>query len=330
MKKASLYPVLFSPIYKEMVWGGNRLQTMFNRKLESAKTGESWDISCRPNEMGIIENGSHAGLAFDEYIALDKVGILGIKLENAERFPLLVKIIDANDALSIQVHPDDIKAKEKGSTDTGKSEMWYVLHPPHDGNLIIGLKSGVTQEMLSNAYKNGTVEECLNYLPVKTGDIIDIPAGLVHALTAGVIVAEVQQNSDITYRLYDYNRIGLDGSPRELHVDDALNVSDFEEKLSKEVAVGTDVKNGDNTLTFAIANEFFTIVKYVIAEPLTERSNLESFSIFTCVSGSAIFAAGGISVTVPVGRSIFIPANMGEYVISPINDTETVLIKSFV
>ena len=324
------YPIKFKPIYKEMVWGGARLSQLFGRELPSNKIGESWDISCRPQEMGIIENGPHASQTFESYIEKNKADVLGSRLVNCQRFPLLVKIIDANDALSIQVHPDDNAAALAGNTDGGKSEMWYVLNPPTNGNLIIGLKPGISQEKLETAYKNGTVEECLNYMPVKTGDIINIPAGLVHALTPGIVVAEVQQNSDITYRLYDYNRMGLDGKPRPLHVQEALAVSDFQEKIPKQAVTGLTIKKDKNELTYAICNTHFAIIKYNISSPLTEKSDPAAFFIFTCVEGHARITSNSVTVDVATGDSVFIPAALGEYVISPTNGKHVVLLKSFV
>jgi len=332
MKNAEFvcYPIIFKPIYKEMIWGGTRLAEMFGRQLPSSKVGESWDISCRPQEMGIIENGPYLGQTFEEYIAKNKVQVLGTQLANCEHFPLLVKIIDANDALSIQVHPDDAAAQQAGNADSGKSEMWYVLSPPDDGRLIIGLKPGVTREKLAEAYESGTVEDCLNYLPVSTGDIIDIPAGLVHALTPGIVVAEVQQNSDITYRLYDYSRLGLDGKPRQLHVEEALAVSDFEERIPKRAVPGLRIKKGENELTYTICNSNFAIIKYDIFSSLAEESNPAAFSIFTCVEGNVVIEADNMAVEVSTGGSVFIPAGMGKYSIAPIKDKSAVLLKSFV
>ena len=315
----NLYPILLTPIYKEMVWGGARLNTIFSREIPSDKTGESWDISCRPNEMGIIENGMYKGSTFAEYIGLDKTKILGTTLADREDFPLLIKLIDANDALSIQVHPGG---------DNGKSEMWYILKAPHDGQLIIGLKSGTTKEDLAAAYQNGTVMEHLNRLTVKEGDIIDIPAGLVHALTPGVMVAEVQQNSDTTYRLYDYGRLGLDGKPRPLHVQEALDASDFTDSIPKQVAIGNTIKKGENALTYSICNPYFAIIKYSLATPIEEASNPAAFSIFTCVEGSAVISTPSATVEIPTGRSVFIPAAMGQYTITPTE--KAVLLKSAV
>ncbi|MCL2528139.1 MAG: class I mannose-6-phosphate isomerase [Defluviitaleaceae bacterium] len=339
------YPLVFSPIYKEMLWGGSRLNTLYNRLLPSNKTGESWDISCRPGEMGIIENGPAAGMAFDEYIAQDRAGILGTRLAKEERFPLLVKIIDANDVLSVQVHPDDKYVTKKGESpgalwhpaDTGKAEMWYILTPPTSGNLIIGLKPGITPGILRQAYENGTVEDCLNPLPVKAGDIVNIPPGLIHALTPGVMVAEVQQNSDITYRLYDYNRLGLDGKPRQLHVDDAIAVADFEGKLSKTTVQGLSIKKDGCTMVYTIVNPHFAAIKYELESKHEETSDPGAFCIYTCVEGEAAVVPSGTlqsgcvdGVNLVAGRSVFIPAGLGGYALWPKHGKPCVLLKSFV
>ena len=329
----TLYPLKLTPIYKQMVWGGSRLGTLFGRSLPYEKTGESWDISCRPSEMGIIENGPAAGQTLADYIAQDRPGVLGTRLAELERFPLLVKLIDANDALSVQVHPDDDYAAAQGGADTGKTEMWYILVPPTDGSLIIGLKPGITPEALRAAYQNGAVEDCLNHLPVAAGDIVNIPAGLVHALTPGVVVLEVQQNSDITYRLYDYNRLGLDGKPRALHVEEALAVADFNDKIPKATTQGHTIKKDGATLTYAIANRHFAIIKYELQDELQESSDPAAFSIFTCVEGAVEIAAGaaGLAYTTPLrlGDSVLIPAGLGEYTLRPVSG-HGVLLKSFV
>ena len=332
------YPLLLTPIYKEMLWGGNRLNTIYNRTSPYEKTGESWDVSCRPGEVSIITNGPAAGQTLADYIAQDKAGVLGSRLANQKRFPLLVKLIDANENLSVQVHPDDnyarIAAAQGQVSDTGKAEIWYILTPPTDGHLIIGLKQGITADALRNAYKTGTAEDCLSRLPVKTGDIVSIPAGLVHSLTPGVMVAEIQQNSDITYRLYDYNRIGLDGKPRDLHIEEALAVTDFEGKIPKAVIQGLPIKKGDCTLTYAIANPYFAVIKYDLQDSIAENSNPAAFCIFTCVEGDAEILtniSNGLApvIPLPAGRSVFIPASLGRYTLRP-KHGHCMLLKSFV
>ncbi|MDR0272271.1 MAG: class I mannose-6-phosphate isomerase [Clostridiales bacterium] len=283
-----MYPIKFTSIIKEMIWGS-----------------ESWDITCRPNEMGVIENGEFAGETCEWLCKKDRAAVIGKNFAGIERFPLLVKIINVRDSLSVQVHPSDEYALANGETDTGKSELWYVLKPPADGHLIIGLKQGITREKLSDACKNGTVENCLNRRKVRRGDIIEIPAGLVHALTPGTVVAEIQQNSDITYRLYDFGRIGVDGMPRKLHVNDALNVIDCENS----------------------AIEHFTVEKQEISAQISVVSDVNAFSIYTCVEGSAIFETPTHVVPLETARSVFIPAKLGAYIIRP-QGNEAALLKT--
>jgi len=284
------YPLLFEPVFKKMIWGS-----------------ESWDITCRPEEMGIIKNGSATGLTFRAYIDQDPTGVLGTRITGD--FPLLVKIIDARDTLSVQVHPPD-----DYSTDPGKSEMWYIITPPTDGELIIGLAPNATSQ----------IENHLNRLAVKTGDIINIPAGLVHALTPGAKIAEVQQNSDTTYRIYDYNRVGPDGKPRQLHIEDALAVADFANTIPKTTVPGLCIENDNCIKTYTIANKYFGIIKYEISGKINETSNPEAFSIFTCVEGEAEING----VKIQTEQSIFIPANLGEYTIKPGKNCK--LLKAFV
>jgi len=285
------YPLLFTPVFKKMIWGS-----------------ESWDITCRRDEMGIIKNGHAAGITFADYIAKDPIGTLGTRIAANGDFPLLVKIIDARDTLSVQVHPDDGYGEE-----SGKSEMWYIITPPTGGELIIGLKPGITAQILRDAYENNSVEECLDRLRVKAGDIINIPAGLVHALTPGAKLAEVQQNSDTTYRIYDYNRLSPDGKPRQLHVGDALAVTDFTGKIPKTTVPGLDIKKDNCIYTYAIANKHFAIIKYELSGKIQETSNPAAFSIFTCVEGEVEI----MGVQLQAEQSVFIPAALGTYTIKP-------------
>jgi mannose-6-phosphate isomerase len=288
------YPLLFKPVYKEMIWGGSRLNALYGRALPFGQTGESWDVTCRPDGMGIIENGPDAGLSFEEYIKRDTANVLGRRgaefFKTTARFPLFVKIIDANDDLSIQVHPGG---------DNGKNEMWYIMEAPSDGHLVIGLKNGTTKADLRKAFENGTVEGCLSTLAVKAGDMVEIPAGLVHALTKGVIVAEVQQNSNTTFRLYDYNRLGLDGAPRELHVEKSLDAIDY----GMTGAVKGPV----------IRNKYFTAEKLVLDGQIKGQSDPDAFSIYTNVSGNCRIVSEGYEIDVPVSRSVFIPSGLGRY-----------------
>ena len=266
-----LYPLLFGPIRKEMVWGY-----------------ESWDISCRPFEMSIAENGPLAGKAFGEIIQQDQAAYLGTK---TKEFPLLVKIIVANDDLSIQVHPDDEYAAANGF-ESGKSEMWYVLETP--GKLIIGLKDGATPQRLVTDPMS-----CLNKLAVKPGDMIDIQPGLVHSMVGGTTVAEIQQNSDVTFRIYDYGRKGFDGRPRELHVEHALAVADFAGRIPKKACS-------------SVVTPFFSVTKLEVVGEVLESTKPESFIIYTNVEGSC--AIGDVALT--CRRSVFLPAGLGSFAIN--------------
>ena len=266
-----LYPLLFEPIRKEMVWGY-----------------ESWDISCRPLEMSIIENGPLSGKTFGDIIQQDPKAYLGTKYNE---FPLLIKIIVANDDLSIQVHPDDEYAAAHGF-ESGKSEMWYILETP--GKLIVGLKDDATPGKLRS-----NPMSCLNVLAVKPGDMIDIKAGLVHALIGGTVVAEIHQNSDVTFRLYDYGRKGFDGKPRELHIDHALAVVDFAGCIPKKVCD-------------SVTTPFFCVSKLEIEGVVSESTIPDSFTIYTCVEGSCVVD----DVALTYRRSIFIPAGLGSHIIN--------------
>ena len=326
-----MYPLLFTPIYKEMIWGGCKLSSHYGRCLPSDHTGESWDISYREKEMGRIINGEYAGLPFS--------AITGYGDENRykwlgrwfaeEEFPLLVKIIDANDNLSIQVHPNDSQALSISGEKIGKTEMWYVLDAPEKGSLIIGLKDDVTKDMFAEAvYQDDgqAVEHMLNQLPVKRGDIIYIPAGLIHALTKGVMVCEIQQNSDLTYRIYDYGRKGLNGSPRELHKDQGIAVTDFENRHKKTVIPG--IKVNGTPFTYYIANQYFSVTGYEIMDDVyKEESDPDKFFIFTCVEGHCVIRAGNSETALTESYSVFIPAALGEYAIEA---KYCKLLKSFV
>lgn len=322
-----LYPMTFQPIYKEMVWGGTKMRRL-GRSIPYPNTGESWDVSCREKEKSIISNGSLEGRTLCQAIEADREGMLGIGLKDTPDFPLLVKIIDANDFLSVQVHPDDSYAKAAENYPYGKNEMWYILDAPPESYLIIGLKDGTAKPDFEEAIKNGTVEECLNKLYVKPGDIVDIPAGLIHAIGKGILLAEIQQNSDITYRVYDYNRRGLDGKPRALHVDKSLDVIDFTDSLSK-LPVNTSIisQTQGGTTEACISNDYFTIQLYTLKGSIKEESDRERFHIFTCVENN-----GGCRIITPtykaeidLGASVFIPAGMGSYEIQG----DCKLLKSF-
>jgi len=227
-----LYPLKFQPILKDKIWGGKKLKNLFNKAAETDKLGESWELSGYENDESVVTNGFLAGNNLAELIEIYMDELVGDKVYNQYglSFPLLFKLIDANENLSIQVHPGDEVAAERHNS-YGKTEMWYVVDADPDGKLIIGFTKDCTREEYLDALDNDKVEDLLQHVPVKKGDVFFIPAGLVHAIGKGVVVAEIQQSSDITYRIYDFKRVDEQGNERELHTEQALDVIDFTASL---------------------------------------------------------------------------------------------------
>lgn len=305
-----LKPVKLEPVFKEIIWGGNRLKRDYNKVSDNSNIAESWELTVRDDGMNKIVGGEFDGCTMAEYI--EKNGFSVVSNKELDRFPLLIKFIDAEDNLSIQVHPDDEYAMEKANS-LGKTEMWYVIDAKPNAKLVYGLKSGCSVETLKEAINNGTVEGQLNFVNVKKGDVFFIPSGLVHAIGAGILLAEIQQNSNITYRVYDYNRIGKDGKPRELHIEDALNVivNRTETEIDK-IRFSTNAKNANSLATC----EFFTVEKFFIDGVCEFSASAESFNSVLCLDGIGEIEYNGEKFPVSKGDSYFIPANIGDYKIN--------------
>jgi len=223
-----LYPFKLRPIFKERVWGGRSLQTLYGKPLPPVvPIGESWEISDRPGDASVIVNGPLAGRDLRWLMENSADELLGPALPPNGLFPLLIKILDARETLSLQVHPPASKAAKLGGEP--KTEMWYVGSAAPGAELYAGLKAGVTRDQFADKIRTGQVAECLHRLPVETGDAIFLPSGRVHAIGAGLVIFEIQQNSDTTYRVFDWNRPGLDGKPRPLHIEESLACIDFED-----------------------------------------------------------------------------------------------------
>jgi mannose-6-phosphate isomerase len=221
-----LYPLTFHAILKERVWGGRNLERLYQKPLPpDVPIGESWEISDRPDSVSVIAHGPLAGKDLRWLMENHSKDVLGQAAAQAGRFPLLVKIIDAQDVLSVQVHPPSLAAAQFGGE--AKTEMWYVAQAALGAELLVGLKRGTTREEFERRIADGTVAECLHRIPVKADDAMFLPSGRLHAIGGGLVIFEVQQNSDTTYRVFDWNRTGLDGQPRELHVAPSLASIDF-------------------------------------------------------------------------------------------------------
>lgn len=223
---ASLYPLTFQPIFKERVWGARNLERLYRKRLPAAvPIGESWEISDRPCDVSVVANGPLAGKDLHWLVKNHRRDLLGDAPLEAGRFPLLIKLLDAQEKLSLQVHPPAAKAAElRGDP---KTEMWFIADALPQAELYVGLKRGVTQADFERRISDGSVAECFHRVPVKAGDSMFLPSGRVHAIGAGLVIFEIQQNSDTTYRVFDWNRVGLDGKPRDLHISQSLASIDF-------------------------------------------------------------------------------------------------------
>ncbi len=305
-------PIIFNPDYKELVWGGTKLRTLFNKPIPYENTGESWEIASHKNGHSVVKDGRFKGLTLRELLVQHGDVVVGKKYGDRDKFPLLVKLIDAKADLSVQVHPDDLYAGLHEDGELGKSEAWLVLDVEPGGRLVIGLAEGVTKEKFREAVKNNTIESCLNQLQVKAGDVINIPAGLLHAIGSGVLLAEIQQNSDTTYRVYDWNRVGLDGKSRELHVAKSLDTIDFEDKHSTKPTKGSTVKFEGYGHTCYIINQYFSFETIDVASVYSD-SREEAFEIFMVLDGDGVLKGKFGEVKVAKGDSLLIPITMNTY-----------------
>lgn len=298
-----MYPIKFEPLYYEKVWGGRAIGD-YRSDFPKGEIGESWDLSCHNNGMSIVANGDFKGKTLQDLIDTYKEQLVGTEI-SLERFPLLIKMLHAQDKISIQVHPGDDYAL-KHENDLGKTEVWYVLDAQPDAKMVLGVK-GCTKEQFETASKSGELEPYLNSIPVKKGEIYFIEAGLVHTMQ-GVVVVEIQQNSDVTYRAYDYGR------PRELHMRQVLDVMNLD--LQGEKLKGLLVENEAYNKIYYCFDKNFSLERYDIKGELEEESNLERFYIFYCVAGNGKIISGGYEQEVQVGDAVLIPATLGKYKIS--------------
>lgn len=309
-----LYPLFFYPIHKERIWGSQKLAEKYNRDLPSDKIGESWEIACHDNGTGLIRNGPLTGISLLN--AIEKYGekLLGSAVYDASyrKFPLLIKILDAADVLSVQVHPDDDYANIHENGELGKTEMWYVIDAVPDAKLVYGVKPGVTRETFRLSLEKARLEECLQTLEVKAGDVLYIPAGLVHAIGAGIMICEIQQNSDTTYRVYDWNRVDDKGSRRELHIEKALEVIDFDSRHTSNKLPGLELNTEGGRRILYIACDYFAMEKLIVDGAMDLYIDGKRFQTLTCIEGSGkIHFDGGVDM-ISSGGSCLIPASLNK------------------
>lgn len=298
------YPIKFIPILKEKIWGGNKLTALLN-KASKNNIGESWEISGVKDNVSIVSNGLLKGKSLKELITTFEGAILGHKVFKSfgNNFPLLFKFIDANKDLSVQLHPNDQLAKKQHNS-FGKNEMWYVLGIEEGAKLILGFSKQVDQEIYQKHLVENTLSEILQYKNVKKGDSFFIETGTVHAIGAGVVLAEIQQNSDITYRIYDYNRPGLDGKLRELHTDLAIDAINFESKTTE-----LDYKDEINIPVRLCKSKYFYTNKLIISNSIhRDLSLIDSFIVYMFLEGEGTIKVNEYSETFKEGDTVLIPA----------------------
>lgn len=305
-----MYPLKFDNIYFEKVWGGIKFSE-FRNNVPTGMIGESWDISCHGNSISIVSNGDLAGHSLKEIIEIFKEKLIGTKI-NSSIFPLLIKLINSKEKLSIQVHPTDEYAM-LNEHEMGKTEAWYVIDAEPNAKLVLGTKN-CNKKIFKNAIESDNIYKYLNIVNIKKGDFFLINSGVVHAIWEGVVIAEIQQNSDITYRVYDYGR------ERELHINKALDVINFNNSITNHDEIIFNYN--DYKIQKLCATKHFNIDKIIINKKFEDVSNIEGFFLLTVVDGEGTIESEGYKMNIYKGDSIFIPATLGKY---RINGESTIL-----
>lgn len=302
-----MYPLKFLPILKERLWGGTKLKDVLGKPIENDITGESWELSTVKGDVSVIANGNLAGISLQELINKNPEEVLGkgVVERFGTDFPILIKFIDAKQDLSIQLHPNDALAKERHDS-FGKTEMWYVMDADNDAELIVGFKKDVNKEEYADSIKNDTLLELLNYETVKEGDTFFINTGKIHAIGAGVLLAEIQQTSDVTYRVFDFNRKDKNGNLRDLHTEMALDAIDYLKKDDFKVAYPRQ----ENAVNEMVDCPYFKTNFLELSQDLKLDVSLrDSFSIYMCVGGSIEIENEYGTAAIQKGETILVPAN---------------------
>ncbi len=303
----NLYPLKFDPILKERLWGGTKLKTVLNKPIKSDITGESWELSTVKGAISVVANGSLRGSSLQDLIEENAVALLGQGVVDrfGKEFPILIKFIDAKQDLSIQLHPNDALAKKRHNS-FGKTEMWYVMDANPGARLIVGFNRDVEKEEYKKSVEQDTLLDLLNYEIVSEGDTFFINTGKIHAIGAGVLLAEIQQTSDITYRVFDFNRRDKNGKLRELHTEQALDAIDYRKKDDFRVHY---TKTGNEVNEMVDCPYFKTDYLALSKTIRQDLKNRDSFTIFMCVDGKAVIENDWGSITIEKGETNLIAAN---------------------
>lgn len=319
-----LYPLKFTPIYKDKIWGGNKIKSVLNKDFGSLPNcGESWELSGVEGNVSVVSNGYLGGNSLEELIEVYMGDLVGDNIYETygTEFPLLIKFIDANDDLSIQVHPDDEMAAERHNS-YGKTEMWYVMQADKGAKLQSGFNQPVDQEKYLEKLEKVELTDILNFEEVTAGDVFFIPAGRVHAIGKGILLAEIQQTSDITYRIYDYDRRDDKGNTRELHTDLALDAIDY--TLFPEYKSNYEVK-ANESVELASCQYFTTNVLELTEVVDKDYNKLDSFVIYICMEGELVVETEAGTELVQMGETILIPASIENVHLKPVTASAKLL-----
>ncbi len=306
-----MYPIKLKPAFKDYLWGGTRLRDDFGKDCDFDKLAESWELSCHKDGNSVVADGEFAGLTLAQYIEKEGKSVLGTNCEKFENFPILIKLIDAKDNLSVQVHPNNEYA-QRVEGEYGKTEMWYVVDCDEGASLLYGFKHNITKEEFRERIENNTLLEVTNSVPVKKGDVFFIEAGTLHAIGKGILIAEIQQNSNTTYRIYDYGRVGADGKPRQLHIDKAVDVTNL--CPAKPYPQSEPVDMGGWTKKRLAKCEYFTVDVINVDTSAALEADKSSFvNILVLDGGCVLSSEGNDAVELKKGDSVFIPAGLGKF-----------------
>ena len=307
-----IYPIQFEPILKERIWGGEKLKTVLNKPITSKITGESWELSTVEGDVSIVANGELKGKSLTEIIDMMPNEILGTAVHKrfGKQFPLLFKYLDAREDLSIQVHPNDELAKKRHNS-FGKTEMWYIMQADEDARIIVGFKEKSNANEFSEGLKNKSLLNLLDDVKVKEGDVFFLETGIVHAIGAGLVVAEIQQTSDITYRLYDFDRVDAQGNTRELHIDLALDAINY-----NKVDTYRPYSKNLNQSNAIVDCPYFTTNFIPLDGKETVAKTADSFTVYMCVDGEFVLEYNDVISKYKKGDTVLFPAAMTDFVLS--------------
>ncbi|WP_294753911.1 type I phosphomannose isomerase catalytic subunit [uncultured Ruminococcus sp.] len=305
-------PFLLKAPIKDYIWGGTKLREIFGKESGLERLAESWELSCHPDGECIIDGGEFDGMKLSEFVSAHPEAVSS-SFKSGDSFPVLVKLIDAKNDLSVQVHPNDEYA-HKYENDNGKTEMWYIISADQGAELVYGFKDRITKEEFRRAVEDNALMDKVNRVPVKQGDVFFIEPGTLHAIGKGILIAEIQQSSNVTYRVYDYGRVGADGKPRQLHVEKALEVTNTEPADHRRPVYGMEL---DGVVTQLLADcNYFIVNRHRIIKEAEFAADKSSFAHILIIGGSGgELVADNYKLELKMGTSVFVPAGTGAFAI---------------